>query len=237
MKFYTEIAQYYDDIFPLNEAQVTFFKNRLGIPPKQILDVACGTGSLLTNLCSYGYQGVGIDLNDTMIRKAEEKGCKNCIFKVSDMLTFQEGSYDLIYCIGNSLVHLNNLEDIKRFLTNCKAMLNQGGIFVTQIINYNRILKDHITSLPLIKNEAKNLTFIREYAYNNTTHLINFTTTLKVYNNTFHNTVNLYPLTSEELVTLLKQVGFTHIKLYGDFKETSYNPHESYSLVVEAYCV
>lgn len=234
MKFYTEVAHYYDEIFPVNQTQVTFFQKRLKVPPKKILDLACGTGTLLSILCSRGYHGLGIDLNEEMIKIAKQKGNHNCEFCVSDMLTFKEGKYDLISCIGNSLVHLIKIDDIRTFLTNCKDMLKDNGTLVIQIINYNRILKYNIKSLPIISNDAHDLTFIREYTYDKNNNLILFTTTLKVEEVTLTNSVKLYPLKSEELVMLLAETGYHNIKLYGDFHETPYDPDTSYSLVVEA---
>ena len=52
--------------------------------------------------------------------------------------------FDLIFCIGNSMVHLNDNEEILRFLRNCKKSLKVGGYLLLQIVNYDRILVKNI---------------------------------------------------------------------------------------------
>ena len=46
---------------------------RLGRPVKNVLDLACGTGSLTWELARRGYQMTGVDLSSEMLSLAEEK--------------------------------------------------------------------------------------------------------------------------------------------------------------------
>ena len=236
MEFYNKIAKYYDDIFKPNEKQVSFLKSYFGNPPKSILDLACGTGNLALKLSQLGYNVTGLDLDKEMIEVAKSKINNEKIkFFVDNMLTFSfNEKFDGIYCIGNSLVHLNSINEIQKFFYNVKANLLKQGKIVIQIINYDRILKYNINQLPTIYNQEKDLTFIRNYQYDKKNHKIMFMTELKVNNLILKNVIGLYPLLSEELVNILLTEGFKDIKLYGDFAYNSYNKDESYSLVVSA---
>ena len=59
--------------------------------------------------------------------------------------------------------------------------LNENETLVIQIVNYDRILKNHIETLPLIKNDK--VEFIRHYQFN--LPYLNFSTTLNTQNQTF----------------------------------------------------
>ena len=48
------------------------------------------------------------------------------------------------------------------------------------------------------------------------------------------NDVNLFPITSDELVTLLEQNGFENIKIYGGFNKADFDKENSRPLVLVA---
>lgn len=48
------------------------------------------------------------------------------------------------------------------------------------------------------------------------------------------NDVNLFPITSDELVTLLEQNGFENIKIYGGFNKAEFDKENSRPLVLVA---
>lgn len=56
-------------------------------------------------------------------RGSKVKSMEGNIIEIKDK--FQEDSFDLAFCIGNSLVHLDNLEEIERFFKDTKAILKE----------------------------------------------------------------------------------------------------------------
>jgi len=234
-KFYTEIARYYDYIFPVGNAQLQLILETAGHPPKEILDVACGSGGYSKSLSDMGYSVTAIDLDESMVQILKEKD-ERINAQVLNMLDINDltGSFNLIFCIGNSLVHLNDLKEIGLFLKSCKNKLKTNGKLLLQIVNYDRILDKEITSLPEIKNEEKNLRFERYYNYLPEQHKIDFKTILTVNGEVLENHILLFPIKSEELKELLKAAGFTGVEFYGSFKKDNYEPMESFSLVVIA---
>lgn len=235
--FYTEIAKYYDLIFPVGSAQVNLITELAGDVPKDILDVACGSGGYSKKLSDMGYHVTAIDLDQTMVRKLKEKtGTLDA--RVLNMLQIDEmnKTYDLIFCIGNSIAHLNDSDEIFTFLEKSKKVLKLGGHFVIQIVNYDRILASNIKSLPSIKNAEANLVFERYYNYLPGENKIDFKTILKVAALSLENNVLLHPIKSTELAKLLEAAGFTNIKTYGNFNKGEYDPMDSFSLVIVAQC-
>ena len=71
-KFYNEIAEKYDYIFPLSLTHQTFFASELC--GKTVLDVGAATGNLTAYLLSQGYEVTGIDLSERLITEAAKKG-------------------------------------------------------------------------------------------------------------------------------------------------------------------
>ena len=238
MRFYEILEKHYDYIFPFQNSTYDFIREGLN-PQDKVLDVACGTGSYTIALRKEGILSCGLDLEESMIRiaekKAEEQGIQGD-FIVSNMLDMDlvhEGGLRRIFIIGNSLVHLNSLDQIKNFITTAYSLLHDEGDLMIQIINYDRILKEHIDHLPTIHVPEISLTFERNYTYDVEAHLVDFSSKLTLQGETEEASVLLFPLKSEELVHLLMEAGFEEIHLYGSFKKDPYTD-SSLPLIVVA---
>jgi len=238
MAFYSSISTAYDQLFPLNPAQVEFvdscFANSLS--GKKIVDTGCGTGSLAIMLARRSAQVIGFDSDSKMIDVAMEKQPQalNLKFKVGDLVdelkSFEENRYDGILCFGNTLVHLVNKEKITQFIKQSSQLLKSGGKLLIQIINYDRIVRDSVDLLPTLNTD--NYEFIRKY-HTQPDGLINFETVLSA-KYTCEQTVNsvlLLPLKKQELEDMLTP-HFSEITFYGDFKKSSWNM-DSFHLVIE----
>ena len=227
MNFYKTIAKYYDDIFPLNH-NTLYFLNNFFIDKYKLLDIACATGTYVNHLSMNNHQVEGIDLDEDMIMIAKEK--YNNQFYLENMLNINyHNNFDGVYCIGNSLVHLNSLEEIKVALFKMHQALKIGGKLVLQIINYDRIINKNITSLPTIKNDR--IEFIREY--NIKDNIVNFNATLKCFEGEFFATTKLLILFEKELRRLL-ETNFTNIISYDGFSEKPFEINNSIQLVITA---
>jgi len=243
MEFYQQISKYYDYIFPTGEEQIKFLKEIAGNPPKRILDIACGTGGYSLELAAQGYNVTAVDLDAGMIKQLSEKasnlsGVSGTLEYIhSDMVRVNEklqGKFNMAFCIGNSMVHLEDMKQIKEFLTNTKAMLENDGSLVLQVINYDRIILREIKSLPTIENKSVGLSFERNYEYRNEINKIAFKTRLTVEGKSLDNEVLLYPVRQEELTDALGDVGFKKLKLFGDFNGDEFDKYNSFMLVVWA---
>ncbi|NDL67270.1 isochorismatase family protein [Anaerotalea alkaliphila] len=234
-KFYEEIAKYYDAIFPVGADQVALLLETAGEPPARVLDVACGTGGYALELAGAGHQVTAIDLSPQMVEGLLRKAPR-IDARVLDMLDIPrlDRTFDFVYCIGNSLVHLEDEKEIGRFLEGCAAVLAPGGRILLQVVNYDRVLEKDVQSLPPILNVAADLSFDRYYRYDRKAHKIAFRTVLQVEGRTLENEVPLHPVTSAELGGLLEKAGFSDIRAYGGFGKAPYDPMESFALVLTA---
>lgn len=246
MSFYDEISKYYDKIFPAGEEQVSFIMEAAGKKAAKILDIACGSGTYSIALAKEGYKVTAVDIEDEMVRKVQDKAKRDKVDIEAFVCSMTEledklaQKYQVLFCIGNSLVHLKSLEEIEHVLKQMYNLAEPDGVVIIQIMNYDRIIRLGLKELPTIINEESGIEFIREYDYKPELKIIDFNTTLIVKNKgnaeTFKNTVELLPLLSDELTDIVEKVGFKRYECYGNFKCSSYK-EDSYMLVLKAFKV
>ncbi len=244
MDFYQSISAYYDRIFPTDPNTLSFLDSRAR-PGSRILDIACGTGGYSIGLAERGHRVTGIDLDRAMIRRARSKaraldGAPD--FRIMDMLsmtTALDPGFDLVFCIGNSLVHLETDEQIEQMLADCRSLLRPGGMLIVQIINYDRILAEGLTGLPTLRvqDDAPSLEFHRDYELDPDGGMVNFRTELRVGGDedqrVIRNQIPLRIVTREQLTRLVRAAGFKSIGLFGSFDGRPLSP-ESLPLILSA---
>ncbi|MFV0593131.1 MAG: class I SAM-dependent methyltransferase [Draconibacterium sp.] len=226
--FYTSISNHYSEIFPFNPAQLRFVEAKVGsMAGKKILDIGCATGELAYNLADSGASVTGIDLNEDLLKQAQvNKVQPNACFQKGNMLDiekdFSDIRFDAVLCFGNTLVHLNTLNDVIKMLKGVRAILKPQGVFLLQILNYDYILADEVKTLPRI--ETENITFLRNYQFHKTDEYIDFETELIIKHKALniHNETRLLALKSRDLQKALNEAGFTKIEFYANFNQEAF---------------
>jgi SAM-dependent methyltransferase len=84
----------------------------------RLLDVSCGTGSLLAAAGDRGVDAVGVDLSDEAVKLAKRVApSAEVAVGAGESLSFRDGSFDYVTCLG-SLEHFldmgQGLEEMKR---------------------------------------------------------------------------------------------------------------------------
>ncbi len=243
MSFYKILSKYYDEVFKLQQSAVQFLDRELKEKDK-VLDLACGTFSYGLELTKRRREVFGIDLDEYMIGRAEEKsGEFNIEFFNEDIrninVIFKDIRFKEIFCIGNSLVHLPFKSEVEDVIKKAYKILEDTGVFIISIINYDRILENKIKELPEIINKKHGIVFTREYEYVENSKYIDFNYTLKVNNEeehdiTYKETIKLLPILKDELIKMLNNIGFSKISVFGDFDENQWNKN-SYNTIIKAW--
>lgn len=243
MSFYKILSKYYDEVFKLQHCAVQFLDKELKEKDK-ILDMACGTFSYGLELTKSGKEVFGIDLNEYMIEKAEEKSKGYDVeFFNEDIrninVIFKDIRFKEIFCIGNSLVHLPFKSEIEDVIRKGHKILENSGVFIISIINYDRILENKIKELPKIINKEHGIIFTREYKYTENSQYIDFNCILKINNEeeqnvTYNNTIKLLPILKDELIKIFDTIGFSKVSVFGDFNEGEWSKN-SYNTIIKAW--
>lgn len=250
MKFYTTIAEHYDRIFPFKPVQKDFIES-LGVagPQATLLDVGCGTGSLIISLSEQFSTSVGIDPDPEMLQMAKIKSLKSkidykgevddpgkLVFLPKGMLDLTEEfaaeSFTMVLCLGNTLVHLSSMDEVKEMLQQCYQVLKPDGRLIFQVINYDRIFEKQMPGLPTIEDDG--IRFERVYRYQPDSLHVQFQTRMtdKTTGLIIENEVSLLALRPAELRSQLIQTGFSGLEEYGNFNKDPFTKESEPYIVV-----
>lgn len=132
---------------------------------KTVLDLTCGTGSQVFWLLKRGYQVSGSDISPGMLKIAKRKAKKDKIkikFLRGDMRTIKVGKFDAAITIFNAIGHLTK-SGFEKAMRNIQRNLNEGGVYVFDIINLSYVLCDNnITRMSLERIKTLGNTKFRE---------------------------------------------------------------------------
>jgi len=141
---------------------------------KKVLDAGCGTGIVTRKLVKEGWDCIGVDFSEEMLKearkKAEAKGLSIDFKKVSvlDMSLFPDKSFDIIML--NGVLPYINEEDEEEAYKECYRLLKKGGILIVSQYNslfdlfalnkytletYGEVLKDVVDDEEIEKYKDK----------------------------------------------------------------------------------
>jgi 2-polyprenyl-3-methyl-5-hydroxy-6-metoxy-1,4-benzoquinol methylase len=113
-----------------------------------ILDCSCGIGTLALALAKLGYEVSGSDASPGMVEQAIRTAKNtdvdiplNCC-RWEDLAGHFTERFDLVFCIGNSIGHTRNREEMFRSLEGMRAVLRDGGKLVIQSRNWEQLHKE-----------------------------------------------------------------------------------------------
>ncbi|MDD4715846.1 MAG: class I SAM-dependent methyltransferase [Oscillospiraceae bacterium] len=236
MRSYQALAQVYDRLTEDvdYEAFADFLERsfrRCGRPVRTILDLACGTGSLSCVLARRGYEVIGVDASADMLAIAAEKGryAGNIppvfLNQPMDKLDLY-GTVDACVCCLDSVNYMP-VAALSKGFSRVFLFLEPGGLFLFDI-RPPQVLKAMDEQVFL--DEREDLICIWRASYSERRRVCTFGMDLFQKNgrdwrrNSEEHVEYAYP--PEELETLLKINGFSHIRQYGNLKLRPPRPDE-----------
>ncbi len=142
---------------------IKHIKTKFQFNPKSILDIACGTGNLVSRLQNEGYEVIGSDISPEMIEVAKTID-PSVEFIVCDMSELNiQSTFDLIVCPFDSFNYLIEDEQVDSTITQVHKHLNEGGFFVFDVNTPNLFEKKHHGSF---ERESEGTTFKQTARYN-----------------------------------------------------------------------
>ncbi len=142
MESYTSLAPVYDKLNADIDyaAWADFIERQFAAyakkKPENVLDLACGTGSMTVELARRGYDMTGIDLSEDMLAVAHKK-CDAGRFRHSVLLIAQNmaqfelyGTVDAIVCCLDSLNYLTKKDELYRTFAHVHNYLEADGLFI-----------------------------------------------------------------------------------------------------------
>src|SRR4030043_14582 len=135
LKLYNEFAKYLRFTYSVKDyaGEVEFIIKMLRkhkVRPKLIYDVACGFGPHAKLLMKRGYNVIGVDYNDGMIREAKKNVPMLRVYKQDMRKLKMKRKADCIITMFNAINHLQSYTDFEMMLRSYNKNLNKGGLII-----------------------------------------------------------------------------------------------------------
>ena len=113
--------------------------------PELVLDLGCGTGTLMLELARRGYDMTGVDSSPEMLAKARENaesaGIENVLWLCQDMSAFElYGTVDAVISTCDSLNYLTKTDELRRCFSLVHNYLVPDGVFIFDIASRGRYM-------------------------------------------------------------------------------------------------
>jgi len=137
MQDYHFIAPFYD--FLLGPFMRSIRREVLDIvcrlQPKKVLDVACGTGDQLRLLSKSGFDAVGVDMSEAMLRMCRKANpASDCLLQDATDMSFQNHCFDLV--MVSFALHETEWESAGKILQDIHRVLKPTGHLL--VVDYSK---------------------------------------------------------------------------------------------------
>ena len=137
-EFYSH-ARLYDLMFPGGGPAVDFYRAGADRQGGRVLELGCGTGHKLIPIASDGHPCAGLDFSSEMLAEARHKANERGVpveWMRGDMRAFDLGrTFDFVFITANSLLHLQEAEDLVSCFRSVRRHLAPGARFVFDVFN------------------------------------------------------------------------------------------------------
>ncbi len=236
MEAYHELAVSYDRL--TNdvdyEATVEFYNQileREGLTPRTAVDLACGTGSVALLLARSGMDVIGVDMSAEMLCVAAQKAqtLENPPFFVCQQLqqlSLPRG-VDLAVCALDSLDYITDPADCREAIYRIYRVLNPGGCFIFDV---NTPQKLRAMDGQVFLDEDEEVYCVWRGEFDAQTNICTYAMDLfqrrgNVWSRSYEEHCE-YAYSQEQLISYLKDAGFTSIEAYADRKFERPGDHE-----------
>jgi SAM-dependent methyltransferase len=211
----------------LVESILPDYLSELGLQPSDLLDVACGEGSLAVGMAALGYRVTGIDQSQQMIDLAQERVTKAGIaadFFVEDMRSLQfHQEFDIVTCFFDSLNYLLTVKDLHDAFRGAYRALKPGGFYIFDMNTIYGLAVDWMREETSIQNETDDFIEIHRQSFDYENLIATMDVTIFTQrgalwerNDETHRERG-YPIA--DIQFLLTEVGFSIVGMYGNLKK------------------
>ncbi len=179
------LAGYYSWMFGdfearLNESEEFFKKHEITPAGNSIaIDLGCGSGVQSIPLAKLGYKVIAVDFSrkllDELNARKENLNIQTVEADIMDTDKYSNHNPELIICMGDTLTHLNSLNEVNKLIENCRNILSPNGKFIISYRDLSKELKGESRFIPVRSTDDTIFTCFLEYEkdYVNVNDIIN----------------------------------------------------------------
>jgi len=235
MEIIQNIIEYYDELYPITDAQKKFYKEQLSNypDPAKVLRVGCGTGLFEHLLAREGKDVTGIDSYQEMLRSANLRRRNQLMsirfFQMSylDMARFLgKGFYNIISILDDRIIFIHDKTLLRKFFFDCRQLLAQEGSLIISLCNYRKYNTVPLIRLPERKSLRVTLTSEIASADNGSFLL---SQEIETGNGRILPVVTeqkVCPVTDSEIRDFACEAGFEHCDFYSSWEKDSFTGSE-----------
>lgn len=207
---YNAVVDFYFDIL-----------QREGLQPRTAADLACGTGSVALLLADRGLDVIGVDMSEEMLCVASQRAQNmdnppKFICQKLQQLYLPRG-IDLAVSALDSIDYITEPEDCQKAFKRIYRALNPGGIFIFDV---NTPQKLRAMDGQVFLDEDDDVYCVWRGEFDEKTNICSYGMDLfqrvgNFWQRSFEEHRE-YAYSQEQLISYLKQAGFTSIEVYAD---------------------
>lgn len=149
MNAYIEFARIYDELMEDIDycSWMKFVKYTLdeyNKKPRDVLEMACGTGNFTRLLCEEDYNITAFDLSEDMLSIAYDKldTYRNIRLIKQDMVRFNiNKEFDMVISVCDSINYITNYSELVKTFDNVYSHLRAGGVFIFDVNSHYKLKK------------------------------------------------------------------------------------------------
>jgi len=213
-----------DEAFRIARDQVDQSVTLTGISAGRVLDLGCGPGRHAVPLALRGFQVTAVDASPFLLSKAQEHAKLsnvNIDYVQADMRTFRRpDAFDLAVSMFSSFGYFADRADDRQVAVNLHNNLRSGGVALIDVTGKELTGRFSPTQI----TEAEGVTRVERHDIIDNWTRIKSQWMLIRENSVqrFEYCVRIY--SGQELIDLLRNVGFADVVLYGDLDGQPYGP-------------
>lgn len=231
---YTTFAKVYDTLMDaaLYDQWLAYTRTHLPKQNGDLLELACGSGTLALKLAQAGYKVTGLDLSEDMLSLADTK-----IQAAHEAITLVQGdirdfdlpdAFDFVTCFDDSICYLPDLASVTAAFQQVYQALRPGGVFLFDA--HSLFQMDQIFPGYMYNAKFEDMAFMWQSYGGALPHSIEHDLTFFVWDDSIQGYQALEELHKErtyalsDFQTALTQSGFSQVTITADF--TDHAPEE-----------
>lgn len=191
--------------------------------PKNIAELACGTGNITNRLAKKGYNMIGLDISEDMLSVAQNKAMdmgSQVIYLNHDMRNLVlPTELDAMICACDGINYITDDKDLLKIFQSVHAHLKDGGLFIIDISSYYKL--SNILGQNTFAENHKEVSYIWQNYFDEKRSICDFDLTIflkegKLYRR-FDESHSQRAYRKNEILESLKTAGFKRVEVFEAF--------------------